>query len=57
MDGQEDIVVIALTRREAQELFMRCLRSHEDDNAESAAVLNKLARLLESRPQREKVAT
>lgn len=56
MDCQEDILVIALTRKEAQELFMRCLRSHEDDNAESASILTKLARLLESR-QRETVAS
>jgi hypothetical protein len=47
MNGSDDILVVALTREEATELFMRCLRSHDEDNAISAILLQKLAHLID----------
>ncbi len=56
MDGADDILVVAFTREEALELFMRCLRSHDDDNAASNSILKKLAKLLEQEWRCETVA-
>ena len=56
MDGGDDILVVAFTREEALELFMRCLRSHDDDNAASNSILKKLAKLLEQDGCCERVA-
>lgn len=45
---EEEVVFLNLTKREAQELFSRLLKSHDDDNEESKMVLKKLARAIES---------
>ncbi len=47
MNGADNILVVTLTREEALELFMRCLRSHDEDNAVSNALLQKLAQLID----------
>jgi hypothetical protein len=57
MEGRDEIVVVALTREEAMELFMRCLRSQDDDNAASTSILKKLARLVDLEWKREKIAS
>lgn len=46
MAQEDEVLMLALTKREANELFARCLKSHEEDNDESREVLKKLARLL-----------
>jgi hypothetical protein len=57
MEGRDEIVVVALTKEEAMELFMRCLRSHDDDNAASTSILKKLARLVDLEWRREQIAS
>lgn len=47
MDGQENKVMLPLTREEAQELLARLLLSHDDDNELSAALMKRLAVLIE----------
>jgi hypothetical protein len=47
MDGQESHVLLPLTRDEAQELLARLLLSHDDDNDISAALMKRLAGVLE----------
>jgi len=46
MEPEREILVIAFTRDEATEIFMRCLRSNEPDTPVSDAALQKLARLI-----------
>lgn len=46
MEGRNEIIVVALTFEEAHEVFSRCLRSTEEDNPVSDAVLKKLATAL-----------
>ena len=43
MEEGRDEVVLALSREEVLELFSRCLRSADEDNAVSSAALKKLA--------------
>lgn len=49
------MLVLAMTREEAHELFTRCLRSQEEDNEASESILTKLAYLLE-KPSATKIA-
>lgn len=46
MEGRNEIILVALSYEEAHELFSRCLRSTEEDNSVSDAVLKKLASAL-----------
>jgi hypothetical protein len=55
MAPDSEILLVPFTRDEALELFNRCLRSLDEDNERSAAVLRKLAEALrrdESEPDR-----
>jgi hypothetical protein len=47
MQRPDDIIVIALTRVEAEELFYQCLRRTDEDTPAGVSVLRKLARVLE----------
>jgi len=47
MDGQENNILLPLTRDEAQELLARLLLSHDDDNDLSASLMKRLAVLIE----------
>ena len=47
MDGQQSQLLLPLTRDEAQELLARLLLSHDDDNDTSAALMKRLAGVLE----------
>ena len=42
MDGQENNILLPLTRDEAQELLARLLLSHDDDNDLSASLMKRL---------------
>lgn len=47
MDGQQSQLLLPLSRDEAQELLARLLLSHDDDNDISAALMKRLAGVLE----------
>jgi len=46
MDAEDEVLMIALTRDEATEVFLRCLRSQDEDTNVSTTALQKLARLI-----------
>ena len=50
MNQHQETIFLSLSREEALELFSRCLRSDEEDNTTSAAVLRKLAGILAKMP-------
>ena len=50
MMEHSETVLLPLSREEALELFSRCLRSDEEDNANSEAVMKKLAGILAKMP-------
>ncbi len=47
MKNVERIVVVALTREEAEEILTRCLQSPEQDNPVFDAGITRLARAIE----------
>lgn len=50
MEGREGTVWLPLTNEEAQELFTRLLKAHDEDNPTSAALICRLAKIMAGEP-------
>jgi hypothetical protein len=48
MNGDQEMVVVELTRDEALGLFLRCLNSSESDSPAIVSALRKLGHVLEA---------